>query len=323
MRRLKIKLAIKKVLDDILKYVTGYKEYLRANCKGVFIYPVDLEFTLKDEKKYYFPKDENGVPQKEYQSVGIHYNPTRVAAYGLANWNRYQNTQDEINKENFLKALNWFVKNQKNGQWEYEFDWGDLKAPWVSCMSQGEGISMLVRGYVLTNDLKYLNWALEAIKPFEKMISDGGVRSCLSEDSIFFEEYPELEVKHVLNGFLYSVIGLLELYEVFEENTEPKDMVKKLINESIYSLEKNIERWDCGFWSCYDLHNENKTIRNICTISYHMLHITQLSYIAEKFNSKILEEYAYKWNSYMNSPISRISALCSKILYRIKYPPQR
>ena len=79
-----------KIAKDIYESIAGYEKYSSPKTKGEQLYPIDLIFTLDNEKEYYSPKDSAGIPIRLYKSVGAKYNPTRVAAFGLANWNKYK-----------------------------------------------------------------------------------------------------------------------------------------------------------------------------------------------------------------------------------------
>lgn len=312
-----------KVANDVKKYLFGIREFNYIESGKSMLYPIDLEFTLENEQAYYYPKDKDGIPQKHYRSVGLTYNPTRVSAYGLSHWNRYQQTRNNVSLEKFKTVLNWFMQKHSGGKWYYNFNWGNLKAPWISCMSQGEAISILVRGYILTNNIKYLEIAILALKPFYETVNNGGVLSEIDEHSIFFEEYPEDDSKHVLNGYLYALIGIIELEKVMNEKQTSYENVRSLLTEAINSLEENISRWDLGYWSVYDLYNENNSVRNACTISYHCLHISQLKFIGTVLNNDKILNVSKKWESYINNPFNRIRALIMKSYFRYKNPAQR
>lgn len=312
-----------KIFGDIKKYIIAEKEYNFLESGFLFLYPIDLDFTLDYEDIYYFPKDTNGIPMKEYKSVGITYNPTRVAAYGLSHWNRYKLERSNNSLEEFRKAASWFIENQSDGKWYYKFNWNDLKAPWISCMSQGEAISILTRAYILTNDPAYIEASVQAFESFEKTIEENGVLSRLDTGDIFFEEYPTKNPDHVLNGFMYSMIGLIELKKSINQDHLKYIKLESTLSKALSSLEKNVERWDTGYWSTYDLYNEKEKSRNVCTISYHNLQCSQMKYIATELGSEKLLSVSQKWTSYMKSPINRIRALIDKVYFRYRNPVQR
>lgn len=81
-------------------------------------------------------------------------------------------------------------------------------------MGQGQAISLLSRAFYHSggNEL-YLNAASAALKPFKVFSKNGGV---LSEFMHFpwYEEYPTIPSIFILNGFMYSLIGLYDLYSL-------------------------------------------------------------------------------------------------------------
>ena len=308
----------RKLLADGYAYFFGKSsfQYIHSSDQ-FFLYPVDLRFTIKREDIYYTPKDAHGLPQKEYHSVGLQYNPTRMAAYALGHWNNYKIESCPSSEKEFIKAANWFLDNS-DGLWRYTFDWGQETSPWISCMSQGEGISVLVRAYSLTQIKDYLEAAQRAAVPFTKSIQDGGVLSRLPKSNdLFFEEYPSGTAKHVLNGYLYSLIGIVELCRFVPEAA---DLCR--LDEHLSSLENNISRWDMGFWSAYDLEGEGQKVRNYTTFDYHSHHLAQLFYLSETLDSDYLKQVCKRWSNYSRSLKNRLKAFSGKVKYRIKVPAQ-
>ena len=91
-------------------------------------------------------------------------------------------------------------------------------------MAQGHALSVLSRAFHVTGDEEYLNAAVKGLHIFEKVsseekklslqpVSEGGVRADLF-GSPWFEEYPTQPSTFVLNGFIYSLIGLYDLSQV-------------------------------------------------------------------------------------------------------------
>lgn len=206
------------------------------------------------------PFDQEGIPLRKYGGkIGTQYQPVGIAQYALGNYERYLQTSDVKYKKTFLRQANWFCKNlairkisvdSVFGVWEYKFDWNRylLKAPWPSAMSQGEGISVLLRAYQLTNDQKYLECAKLALKSFEVSLKNGGVRYEDDKGFVWYEEYPADPPSHVLNGFIFALFGLYEFYKVTDDSE-----ALNLFNQGIQTLEANLYLYDLGFWSSYDL----------------------------------------------------------------------
>lgn len=274
------------------------------------IYPLDLQFTLANESAYYAPKDAFGIPMRHYRSIGVQYNPTRVAAYGLAHYNAFRNGSSAAHREHFMRAANWFASSA-NGRWSYEFPWGDLEPPWISCMSQGEGISVLTRAFQLTGEQQYLDVALRAAEPFRVPLAAGGVRSSLDDGSVFLEEYPDANASRTLNGFLYALVGISDLAHLVPETAANVEF--RALCDTIAS---QWERWDTGYWSAYDLHQSPSGLRNPASPDYHNIHVTLFRFLARVIPDVRLMAPVRRWTYYRRSALNRWRALYSKVQYR-------
>ncbi len=311
-------LWIQKIFHDLNGFVWGNRDFsfLEASLTS-WMYPLDLDFTLKREYLYYSPKDAKGIPIRVYLSVGPQYNPTRIAAYALAHFNRYLHTKNKKNRQCFLQAADWFLQSP-DGRWTYDYPWAGLSPPWVSAMAQGEGISVLIRAWVLTREMQFLNQARKAVVPFMVPISEGGVRSTLPDGSSFLEEYPTSPPDHVLNGFLYALIGLVDLHRV-----DPKTASSVGLEDLLESLERNISLWDAGFWSLYDLSYLRTKVPNPATTSYHNLHVAQLRFLGSMTRRPRLIEVAQRWAMFARHPLKRWRAFIGKVRYRLLFPGRR
>ena len=147
------------------------------------------------------------VPQVHY-SWGVEDNPVTVAHWALQTFSRGKNGPT-------LVAADWLVKHQRpDGAWTYLFDFDavgvPMRAPWISAMAQGMGISVLVRAYYTSRRPLYLRRARRALVPFTRGVARGGVASRW-DGARWYEEYPGVESQHVLNGFQFSLLGLHDL----------------------------------------------------------------------------------------------------------------
>ena len=307
-----------KNLRDIRGFIGGNTDFgfVPEALQG-WMYPIDLDFTLQHEAWYYEPKDAEGLPIRLYLTVGPRYNPTRVAAYGLAHFNRYVRTQEPVHRARFFQVANWFLR-APDGRWRYDFPGLDLPAGWVSAMAQGEGISGLVRAWVLSGDERYLAQARRACAPLVQPLEAGGVRSTLVGGEPFLEEYPTAQPDHVLNGFLYALIGLVDLQRV-----DPEVVATVGLEDLLNTLERRLGWWDAGFWSLYDLSYRRTGMPNLATVSYHNLHVTQLTFLGYAMQRPRLLDMARRWAEDTRRPLRRWRALWGKIRYRWANQGQR
>lgn len=76
-----------------------------------------------------------------------------------------------------LRAANWMVDHQQaDGTWRYNFAYEnasvgvDLGAGWISALTQGQALPLLVRAWKLTGDTAYLDAGRAALRPFERTV---------------------------------------------------------------------------------------------------------------------------------------------------------
>jgi len=279
------------------------------------LYPLDIDFMLRKPSWYIEPRDEQGLPMRDYASVGRQYSPSRIMAWGLAHWNRLC-AGTASSREPVLQAATWLAGFQ-NGRFNYCFDWGSSKSPWISCLAQGEGISLLLRASELDDQAGFLEVAQRAAKPLLAGINEEGVQGDI-DGTPFLEEYPGEDHPHVLNGCLYAMVGLLDLVR---HGTTPE--VEALLDSVGATLERTIHRWDLGGWSAYDLsHETNGGHANACTPGYQAMQATLLEFVAREHSLERCASFAEAWLAARRNPLQRLNALSQKIRYRRRFPAQ-
>lgn len=275
------------------------------------IHPQNLDFMLNQPERYFSPRDHNNIPMRDFPNIGPQYVPTRICAYGLAHWNRWLKHHDANSCAEFERIAMHLIKRQNDkGLWTYDFDWAGLRAPWASAMAQGEAVSVISR-----MDAPPIDVINDAIAPMHTPLSEGGFLAYLDADQhhVFLEEYPSEKPAHVLNGCLYAVIGLIDA-----QKTRHDDRDHHLLEALKNSLEANIHRWDHHGWSTYDLADEGRKCRNVCTLAYHICHVTQLRYLAAYWDSDILLKTADQWDKNANQLHHRLRAVMGKIIFRLR-----
>ncbi|XP_023326953.1 D-glucuronyl C5-epimerase [Eurytemora carolleeae] len=207
----------------------------------------------------------------------------------------------------FLDGANWFLENQdENGGWPSNviFNQGQKKYPkaaeiqpgWYGAMCQGQAISVLSRAYHVTRDQKYLTAAEAALGPFQKPVAEGGVKTVFLDRYDWYEEYPTNPSTFILNGFMYSLIGLYDLQNISPDNV----IVQLLFKRGMRSLLALLPFYDAGSATFYDLrHFTMQTAPKIARWDYHTTHINQLLLLATIQNSTVLSETAERWRGYM------------------------
>jgi len=263
--------------------------------------------------------DKNGIPiNKTYIDVkkkNFVYFPISIGQMGLAIFHTYLRTNSDKDKNRFLKFVKWFYRNAQvteklGARWITDVPLPQYKTivPWQSAFSQSRGISILLRGYQMTQKQKYADMADKALIPFTKPVSEGGVTQ-FTEWGPFYEEYTAAVPTLVLNGMIFSLCGIYDFVRVFPEN----NLAKKIFDDGIATLKKILPEYDLGFWSRYNL-CETDWYPEVdpATIGYQRLHITQLEVLYKLTGEIVFKEYAERFKKQDN--IKNIIKM-----YRVKY----
>lgn len=277
--------------------------------------------TFEDKAKYAGPKDKKGVILFDYYgNIGRQYNPVAIAQYGLGHYNLYLKRGNKKNLEIAREQADWLVENLEVNQkglmvWQHHFDWTYkklLKAPWYSALAQGAGISLLLRIHLATKEEKYLKTAKEAFEAMTVEMTDGGVKFFDENKNIWLEEYIIFPPTHILNGFIWALWGVWDYYLVTR-----KRAARDLFDACVETLKKNINKYDTGFWSLYDL--SKQFLKMLASPFYHKLHIVQLEVMSELTSEAIFNFYARKWREYQNNKFYQYLALVYKAIFKLIY----
>ena len=205
----------------------------------------------------------------------------------------------------FYYAANWLVLNQDSrGGWPIQVTRklanGVLQLPpgWYSAMAQGQAMSLLVRAYVRTKNKKYLNAALKATSIFDMLSTEGGIQARFMDKYPWYEEYPTTPSCFVLNGFIYSLIGLYDLKTIAPP--EQGRHAEQLYTAGVESLRALLPLFDTGSGSIYDLRHVTLGVApNLARWDYHATHINQLLLLSTVEDDPMFEETAKRWVGYM------------------------
>jgi heparosan-N-sulfate-glucuronate 5-epimerase len=280
------------------------------------LYYIDLNKRLgEDFSEYEF--DDLGIPlSRFYRQANWQHNPITVCNYGLFHFNNFIRNHSKESKELFFSQADWLTKHCRAGVneslvWYYLFDLPNykIKAPWISGMAQGLALSVLLRAHQLSGEKKYLTTAKSAWRIFNIDVASGGVISKFPDGQPLIEEYPSgFFTTGVLNGLIYAIMGVYE-YSIYIENADAQKKFKILID----SLKDNLYRFDCGYWSYYDL---TLPLR-LASKPYHQIHIIQLRELFRITNEKVFKEFADRWHNNFSSQSSNIKWFFRKIHQKV------
>ncbi|MBE3576267.1 MAG: thioredoxin [Limnochordales bacterium] len=261
------------------------------------------------------PVDDRGLPLNRVNGRSLVHFPTTLFQKALGHWDRWleQGMAEDENKNAFLLIADWAVKTQDDkGGWSVWPLLGmNLPSPY-SAMTQGQGISILVRAHMCSGQRVFLEAARLALGPLCTTVEQGGTRRVVPEGSIL-EEVPYPEPNGVLNGWIFGLFGLYD-YLLVDRDVG----AAVLLEESLKTLVTYLPRYNAGYWSYYDLSG------NLASPFYHRLHVAQLIALEKTFPkySSAFGEIRRIFIRQESLQVNRIRAVILKAYQKVKNPPK-
>lgn len=298
-----------------------WHETPEVNKRACFKQLGEYYMQFRQKADYPGPYDAHGIPMLDYRGViGLQYNPIAIAQWGLANYNRFSETQEQEHRLRILKAADWLCQHlEQNAHglwvWNHHFDWEyreTLKAPWYSGLAQGQGVSLLLRVHALTNDQQYVSAAERAFVPLTRLTDDGGVLFHDDDANLWIEEYLVNPPTHILNGFIWALWGAFDFFLARKDAT-----AKKVFDRCVNTLVRNLQNYDTGYWSLYE--QSGTRLKMLASPFYHRLHIVQLRVMEKLTGDRRFEEAAQRWERYAGRFVNRTRAWTEKSAFKLLY----
>ncbi|NVK26115.1 MAG: hypothetical protein HWE10_14395 [Gammaproteobacteria bacterium] len=306
-----------KTRGDVVKYQQEFKEkgyspeYRQAypyNSHGTyFSYGVHGASCQQNEVEGKKKLNKDGVMMLKTND-GFMSTPVLSAQCGIQSYFYHRrNLNEEVLAyvKDLLNAQNQF------GGFEYlyhlKYKSVDLAPGWTSGMAQGQALSFFAR-ILQDHELEGLHnageWALNyMITPIE----EGGVMSTLADlhpslsNYIMFEEIvSDTEAQpHILNGNLFSLIGLYDWWQLEPDAQAGSHHIAKLyFEQGVKTLEKLLPYYDELGMSSYDIWHltDEKQSVHLAPAHYHYVHIYLLEAIYSITDSPIIGHYMRRWS---------------------------
>jgi len=255
--------------------------------------------------------DDNGIPVNsayiDVENASQHYYPISIGQYALAVFNTYIQSKSEEKLKHFLRIADWFYSNKIDDErlgvfWLTEIPKPEynISAPWKSAFTQSRAISVLLRAWQSTGEIKYLSAATSSLIPFKYDITDGGV-SAFTKHGKFFEEYVASQPTMVLDGHLFSLLGLYDFYRAVNSDIDEQNniLAEDLFNQGVESVLKWLDEYDMGYWLRFNMcEMEHYPKVDPCTIGYLRLIIIQLKLLYKITGKNDFAKYVQKFSDY-------------------------
>lgn len=246
----------------------------------------------------------DGIPLVLYPRIGYRKNPVTADQYGLWAYGAYLRDHDAAARGIVLHIANWLLMSQRRHRWFYDFDFVlhglPLAKPWSSAMAQGQAMSLLERAYRLTGKKEYRSAALRALPPLQARVVEGGLSRCFFANCSrrFLEEYPTTPPSYVLNGFMYTLIGLYDLASI-----APNSKALSMYAAGRRTLEAALPKYDIHGLASYDLTHLTMAGHEpaIASADYQAIHVYLLRALDSLKPNRRFRYYAARWEANMNA----------------------
>src|SRR5260370_25691535 len=287
------------------------------HASGLLPYPIEMSPFLAISQ---IALDATGVPSSAHPAG---YQPTIIVQCALAHWNQYLATNDERHLEAFLAQAHWLIEHESRvgkdaGGWPISLPCpaAHSTGPWLSALTQGNGISVLLRAYRLTAEQAFFEVARRAVRTFELDILDGGVSVAIGEWCVVLEEVGACPAAHTLSGFIFALLGLYDYVELTGDA-----QIEKLISRSLATMHHLLDEFDAGYWTRSDLLH-----RQLASPPHLALQAALLEVLSEYSGCNHCSTLASRWKSYQRRfgmrlrylIRSRCSACSRAILGRVR-----
>lgn len=276
-------------------------------------YYIDMRPALLDYAEFrYGDFAENGLPLVGYGSQAVHF-CINLAQFGFAVHDVWWYNKEQFEYRKRLDVLlEWFESNKEKSShgtcWRIPFEnkkYG-IPAGYPSAMAQGEIISFYLRMHQLTGKAELIDTAMDAFEFLKLDVHLGGVRRQNEQGQIWLEEYPLKSPSYVLNGFIYTLFGLIDLYRVTNNSH-----VKIEIDRCVDSLKSYLPKFSLWYWPIYDLQQREL----IMTYYMRNVYIPQMQALAQLFPEvPLFAKTAKRWKR-QNNPFNRLLVHC---MYRVQ-----
>ena len=242
------------------------------------------------------------MPLVRHGDGALKRNAIATSQYALANLTAVRRG-DEAREWRARAQLDSLVSDQETeGEWSgcwlmrhdnQKYPW--LRAPWTSSLASGNALSALLRGYELFGEARYRAAADAAYAALHEP-RDGARLFDERHGDLWYEEYPAEPPLRVLNGHVYTLLGVLDYARVTGDA-----LAHDRWEQAARTALEHLDGFDLGYWSAYDLRWREPATRH-----YHKnIHIPQLRILRALTGERRFEDVADRWDRQDRRLLSR------------------
>jgi len=174
--------------------------------------------------------------------------------------------------------------------WEYYFEFGGGRPPWISGMAQATAIQAFARASELLDDRGYLEQARAAFGAFRKP-PPVGVRTTGPFGGVHYLQYSFAPRLYIINAFLQSLIGLYDYAEITGDRA-----ARTLFRAGEAEAREELPANDVGDWSTYSYRGA------LSTYEYHELLREFAASMCSRLRTKVYCDTSKRFLSDMTDP---------------------
>jgi heparosan-N-sulfate-glucuronate 5-epimerase len=249
----------------------------------------------------------------------VNTNPVSVAQLGLGAWQLRE--LDSAWLEVMREAASWTLAAQdEGGRLQYLFPIGHtyaLEPPWPSAMAQGQAVSLLLRASLAFAEPAFAEGAARAAA---SLTDPDSSLVAVTESGPVLQEYPTDPPAHVLNGWIFALLGLHDLAAGdVELPGDDRARAAESFAAGCQALARRLPLYRTWpNWSRYDLFPH--PLVHVASPFYHRLHIELLGAISQLSPSSSITETISVWEDGSRSDLATAAAVARKVAFRAVRP---
>jgi hypothetical protein len=174
--------------------------------------------------------------------------------------------------------------------WEYFFEFGGGRPPWMSAMAQATGIQALARGASLLGEPRYVALADRALPAFAAR-PPVGVRTRGFRGGTHYLQYSFAPRLYIMNAFIQSLLGLYDYAKL-----TGSQRARELFDGAEPEAARELPAHDTGDWSRYSYRGRESTRE------YHELLREVLASLCSRLRRAPYCETARRFRAYQSDP---------------------
>jgi heparosan-N-sulfate-glucuronate 5-epimerase len=163
-------------------------------------------------------------------------------------------------------------------------------------------MSVFIRAWNYTQSDSFRKAAKGCVLPLARNIDQNGVSETIQTNgAIWYEERCRKPLRHILNGMIYTLWGLRDVYLAIGDS-----LALELLEQGVDSVARSLPLFDTGYWSSYWIPEDG--IEYVASMMYHNLHVVQLAVLASQTGKNEFQVYADRFAGYGTRPHCRLRA---------------